>query len=393
MPLFHLLVVAALLGSDDPCVPPESVIITRMQAAIDALCHPEKVPPEFLQLARHDVAAQDAGILPELLRAMDQRPLVVVNWLRSAGEDILDRALRDRKPLPKDDLSAVLSDQELSEYPRKIALRWLERISPGIEARFLRDSLNDPVFSANAVDEVAELAEGLLAAGKTDETKALLLNAFKAARDPEQAQRVADALKLLGEKVDVHQQVGRVTQWYLIGPFSGQDQAGVAIAYPPEDRLDFSASYPGKSGPVSWRTISLGPNEAAVDLRRSLAETDDAVAYLAAVIDVDRDLEVELRAGADDNLRVWLNGRPVIDSRDFHQRLRLDKHRARVALSKGRNELLLKVCEIKLPPGPPSGSPPRWQASLRIVDLEGRAAPFVVERSATQPSKASASPR
>lgn len=363
------MLVFALGQADSSCLPP--VAPNPYAATIEMLKHPAKTPPEFVRSARNSLAAAPAAALPSILAAMHEQPLPVVNWLRSAGDDIVDRNLRQGTALPLGKLADIAGNRALSSHARRTALEWCERIQPGFTAGFLPDRLDDPVFAPNAVDAAFQTALLREKASDTAGAQSLLSAAFRAATDPEQAKRVAEKLGTLGAVVDLHHHLGTLTKWQVIGPFAGNDQAGATTAYPPEEQIDLTKRYPGKSGDVAWRAVVLPANESFFDLKKLVAETDDAVAYLATTLVSDREQAVELRATGDDNLQVWLNGKKVIDAPEYYQRTRLDKHRAQVVLKAGSNQLLAKVCEVKLPPGPPSGSPPRWQFSLRIIDPAG----------------------
>ena len=324
--------------------------------------------------------AQDARVLVPLLNAMKSQPLPVVNWLRSVFDEIADRELTagggriDRKAL-----RLIADDAKQSGSARRLALDLLDRLEPGTKQVFLLLHLNDVEFAADAVAETLVSATELKDRGDTQGAVTQLKSAFQATIEPEQVRIVAARLKDLGESVDVVSHLGTVTHWHVIGPFPGRSMQAVTEAFPPEVSLDLKAQYDGKLGPVSWKTVEQSASDEWLDFKKLLAETDDAVAYAAAVVMSDGEREVELRAGADDNLQLWLNGQRVLSSPSFYQRPRTDRHRVKVRLKAGENTLLAKVCEVKLPPGPPSGGPARWQFGLRVVDEKGRGIPLATK--------------
>lgn len=340
--------------------------------------------PDVLELtsgaARH-LRTQGAETLVPLLEAMKSRPLTVVNWLRSVFDEISERELEaGGSRINRDGLHRIAGDKDQSGYARRLALDLLERLEPGTITNFLQSRLNDPVFAADAVAQSLLSASAAKDRGDPESAIAQLKSAFSAAVEPEQVRLIGARLKELNVEVDVAAHLGAVTQWNVIGPFPGRNMTAVTEAFPPESMIDLSAQYEGTLGPVTWKSVKQGANEDWIDFKKVLADADDSVAYAATAVVSDREREVELRAGADDNLQLWLNGEPILKSTNFYQRARVDRHRVKVRLRPGTNMLLAKVCEVKLPPGPPSGSPARWQLGLRIVDENGRGVAFPAQR-------------
>ena len=131
-----------------------------------------------------------------------------------------------------------------------------------------------------------------------------------------QAIRLAAALAKSGGTIDANRQLGFITSWWAMGPLAGEDQAGAGRDDGPE-RFDLKEMRDGLSGPVGWKAVSLPKGGTFIDLKKELEQVDDAVAYLWTAVEAPKDLSVELRGGADDNLQVWLNGTRVIDERDL----------------------------------------------------------------------------
>jgi hypothetical protein len=81
-----------------------------------------------------------------------------------------------------------------------------------------------------------------------------------------------------------------------------------------------------------------------------------------------------LRAGADDNLTVWLNGRKVFAREQWLNGIRFDRFVAPVELDEGTNRLLVKICQ-----GPQHVNPDvpnNWTFQLRLCDPQGAGVPF-----------------
>jgi len=316
---------------------------------------------------------QGPAVLPRLLAAMDIPDTVAANWLRTAFERVVEQA-RDRKealdPVP---FLAFAGDRQRQGRARRLALDLAEELKPGCRERLLADALEDPEFRYDAID----LALGHLA--KKDMTAELAKGAYRklfdASRDQEQGRRIAAELKKLGVEVSLAEHMGFLRKWHLIGPFDANGAKGFRTVYPPEKGVDLKATLEGKGGKkLTWKSITApesggGRFQVLVDLRPTLGESDDAVAYAFTTIDVRQGGEVEFRGAADDNFTVWVNGERVFGFEEYRNGVRLDRHRFKVRLKPGRNTILVKVVQG-------ASSEPNWEFLLRICDATGKGIAF-----------------
>ena len=129
----------------------------------------------------------------------------------------------------------------------------------------------------------------------------------------------------------------------IIGPFdNGEADAGFDKEFPPEKVRDFSASYPGKSGQVAWKSISPAAN-GYTDLAAWYQDKGlEAVSYLVARVVSAEDQAAQLVLGADDCSRVWVNGMKVHEDRG-HSAASPGMFRPAIRLKKGANEILIKI--------------------------------------------------
>lgn len=142
--------------------------------------------------------------------------------------------------------------------------------------------------------------------------------------------------------------------WYVIGPFAGAGEASMARVLPPETVVDLDGLYRGQAGRllqwqyVSARSYPVVPPDSA----------ENAVYYAYTEVHMDRERDVWLLIGADDDSMLWLNGRqiwrsgdddkrwyrtPYLNLRDDIAGMNLIEGRRRVHLRQGRNSLLLKL--------------------------------------------------
>jgi cellulose synthase operon protein C len=177
--------------------------------------------------------------------------------------------------------------------------------------------------------------------------------------------------------------LGLVTRWQVIGPFDDEGRAGYDAVLPPEERLDLSARLPGKVREVAWRAL---PEEAAaggfVNLGAVLRPARKAVAYALAVVEAPRDERVSLWLGASGAAKVWVNGALAIADPVYHP-ARLDQLGVTVALRKGPNRILVKLCQ----------QDGRMGFHLRLADERGEGRAFPAADPAAPPQAAGPAPR
>ncbi|ODA29282.1 hypothetical protein [Planctopirus hydrillae] len=325
-------------------------------------------------------------------RMGDDTASVQIQWLKSAGDEILTNALRQGIKFSVDDPASVagtvvgfMLDSNRSADARKIAQEWCELIQPDSTRQLLKGRFSDPCFSELATELALEEASHLEKEGKVTQATELLLDAWNSNTNPEAIQTLAKRLGEYGHPQKTHQKLGMITQWSVLGPFPQDGSMGLSSRQQPIESPSLGQKYPvGDRGEISWQNAFQKDGENFLDIKKTCGDVDDSVAWLHAVIEVPREaipadqktLPATILAGADDTIEVWLNEKKVIDASWFFQRPRLDKHRAFVELSPGTNELILRVCEAKKPPGPPAGGPQRWQVGLRVVGRDGKPLSF-----------------
>ncbi len=160
-------------------------------------------------------------------------------------------------------------------------------------------------------------------------------------------------------------------RWMGIGPFDhpkgGKD---IATPYGPEEllaRMKISAGrgadalgpadrrtpYIGKDGKkVEWKEVTdsqpIGGDDHSktLDLEKVFTggRVTKACGYLYRLIEAPRDMEMPVRMGSDDGLRVWLNGDLIVDV-NAERSMTPDSDQPTLKLRKGPNHLLVKVSQ------------------------------------------------
>jgi hypothetical protein len=341
---------------------------------------PRAAGSDAARAAWDKLVVRGPAVLPRLLEAMDTPDTVTGNWLRTAFDRIVDADVHDGgKRIDADALLAFVKDPKHQGRARRLALDTLERLRPGTTERLTGGWLEDPEFRYEAVAAVLKDADALAKNGDKEKALAAYRKAFAAARDLAQAAALAGRLMNRGVTVSVFDHLGFLRDWRIIGPFDARGMKGFAMLYPPEEKIDLAAQYPGKGErTVAWQRYHVDepPPAAAAEFRsalvnfdKALGTTHDAVAYAYTAFRVPEAREVELRGAADDNFTVWVNGRRAFGLEEYRNGVRLDRHRFRVKLQVGVNTVLVKVCQA---PRDPTSPEPNWEFVLRVVDDTGK---------------------
>lgn len=133
--------------------------------------------------------------------------------------------------------------------------------------------------------------------------------------------------------------------WQVCGPIEGRPDLAPAGTWS-WDRMANDTAWPPAGCPGDWQDVPPGDSlDNHLDLHTIFgARPDDTTAYAATTLTVNKPTPVELVAGSDDGLVVWLNGRRVIDA-DRPRGFVEGSDRVRVTLPPGRNRILARVTQ------------------------------------------------
>lgn len=166
-----------------------------------------------------------------------------------------------------------------------------------------------------------------------------------------------------------------VDHWYVIGPFNAPDPSSMQKVYPPELLVDLNAVYLGKARRVlRWQYLSSTPYPLVPP-----DEAEQAMYYGYTELSSDKERDVWMAFGADDDAKAWVNEGLVWASGNQAKRwytrggfrslqgdiqtTNLIEERRLVHLHKGRNTILFKLYNnpldvffsLVLEPGPEPG--------------------------------------
>ena len=325
--------------------------------------------------ARIQLAGRGPEILLDLLVGMDTPDIVSSNWLRSVFDEIVDRTwARNPKLIPEQELRDFFIDSRREGRVRRLALSVLARRDPEFPERMIPGLVEDPEFRFDAIDHLLKQAKRRQENNESDQAVTLFQRAFEFSRDENQIRTAADQLADLGQPVSIVDQLGYILDWYLIGPFHGPGTSSFGTVYPPEKSVDLQARYMGKLGEVSWKRYRTEDTFGTVNLVDTLSPCDEAAAYAFTVVTLEKDHHAQFRCGADDNLSIWLNDENVFAKEEWKNGTRFDRFRVNVKLKKGRNRILVKICQGTKYSNPELSN--LWSVQMRICESDGKGVTF-----------------
>lgn len=317
-----------------------------------------------------------AALVPTLT-ALDDADATAANYLRSAVDTICDKELAASRPLPAAQLETFVHDTKRNGAARRLAYEWLTRIDASAPKRLLPGMLNDPgqELRRDAVAGAIDDAQKLLDKDDKDGATAAFKKVLAAARDRDQVDLIAGKLKPLGVTVDLPAHFGIIQRWLIVMPFDNRDKKGFPVAYPPEQKVDINAAYKGKEGAdVRWQEVTTADPYGLVDINKQLEKHMGAVAYAFAAIDSPVEQTVQVRASTANAVRLFLNGKEIFMRDEYHHGNRFDACTGTGILKKGRNEILVKLCQNEQK----QEWAQAWSFQVRICDAIGGAVPFTV---------------
>ncbi|MBX9790096.1 MAG: hypothetical protein K2Y37_14360 [Pirellulales bacterium] len=324
-----------------------------------------------------ELSQASVDTLPRLLAAIDDANPLAANLLAGAVEAICDRQLAGGGKLPVAVLEKYVLDTAHQARSRRLAYELLLRVDASAADRLIPGLLNDVglEFRRDAVARLITAGEADAKAEKADAAKATFAKALTAARDLDQVKLLAEKLKQLGSPIDLPTHFGLVLEWQAIGPFDNTDMKSFDTVYPPEEKVDLTASYPGPPGAngkptqLRWKPVYSSEDLGLVDLNKGLTKANDVVGYVACQFDSDKEQDVDLRLATVNANKIWLNGKLLAVNEVYHAGNEFDQYVAAGRLKKGPNVILLKILQNKQP----ETWAQDWSFQFRVCDKIGTA--------------------
>ncbi len=318
------------------------------------------------------VASADSESLVPLLEAMGEANPLALNWIRSALETIVDRDLAAGKSPSIATLGGFLFEVTQNPRARRFAFELIQRSAPNAAEKLIPGLLNDPAVELrrDAVAWLTKQAADAKTAG--DEAAAGLLyeQAIRAARDVDQIKELNATLTKMGRTVDLPRHFGFLMEWKVLAPFDNTGRAGFDTVYPPETGVQLGAKYPGKNGEIGWQDLVSADPYGMVDFNKLFPDLiKEVTGYAYTEFDSAEARPAELRLGCKNAWKIWVNGKLIFGRDEYHRGARIDQYRMPIDLQKGKNTILVKLCQNEQK----ETWTVEWQFQLRVCDSTGTA--------------------
>ena len=155
------------------------------------------------------------------------------------------------------------------------------------------------------------------------------------------------------ESVGVRAKGGRIRRWMVAAPFPLAADPGIE-----KSKFRRPAVYRSGEDWIGWKPKRGGWKHGGLDV----GGKKDSCGYAYAEFIPDQAGEAELRLGAREMVRVWLNGALVLDQSEPKKKFERDLYKVKVTLKDGTNTLLLRVGYRK----------GRGKFHARLVDAAGK---------------------
>ncbi len=314
------------------------------------------------------VAKAKADDLPKLLAAMDGANPLAANWLRGAIGAVEQR---EAKALPVPALVAFVKDTKHSPEARATAFDLLAHHASAEADQLTPGLIEDPSaeLRRHPVARLIEEGQGLLTKGDKEGAAKVFKKGMQGARDEDQIKTLAKNLRGLNEEVDLPKHFGFLMHWHMIAPFSNNERKGFDTVYPPEEKIDFKATYPGKGKEAAWQDFTSTDEYGKIDFNKPFGMEKEVVGYAATDFVSTTERDAEIRIGCKNGWKIWLNGKLVFARDEYHRGAKLDQYKLPCHLKAGPNTLLVKCCQNEQK----ETWTVEWEFQLRICDATGTA--------------------
>lgn len=308
------------------------------------------------------------------LKAFDGANPTAANWLRSAIDGIAQAEKKAGRKLPTEALIAFVQEAKNAPAARRIAFELIAAQDKTTANGLLESMVNDPSLELRR-DAIAAEIEKLKPISAALTLKPAYEKLFAASRDPDQIEQLAKLVEKVEGKADITKHMGFITKWQIAGPFDSPMGAGFGTPYPPEKAIDLAAEFKGKTPEkFTWLPSETKQTYGIVDLNAVVGKYKHAVIYAFAVVDVEKETAVDFRAGSQNALQIFVNGKKIFEREEYHHGTKLDQHVGKGTLTAGKNQILVKICQ--------NDQPDQWAQvfgfQLRVCDHFGGPVPMQI---------------
>jgi alpha-galactosidase len=124
--------------------------------------------------------------------------------------------------------------------------------------------------------------------------------------------------------------------WTSIGPFRSKSKDAFAEVFPPETEFLPGKAYEG--GSLRWTARPLWRDGKVIIFE----QTDFCAMFISRPLSAPRDTTLALSLGSDDGIKVWLDGKPVLQH-DINRGVQPDQEQLTLTVPRGEHRLLIKI--------------------------------------------------
>ncbi len=156
--------------------------------------------------------------------------------------------------------------------------------------------------------------------------------------------------------------------WAFIGGFASPDNNNFDAVFPPEKEIKLDAKYKTRGNvEIAWQKKEW-PDGTVTDFLTSLPPglQENIASYIYREIDCETPAEVPVSLGSDDSLTVWINGKKI-HAENVGRGAAPDQAFVKLPLQKGKNALLMKICN--------GGGPTGFYFAAKEAEMAGAGGP------------------
>jgi len=286
--------------------------------------------------------------LPMILQAFNGSSPLQRNWLMGAVNRIVEPAETN---LPKQAIQEYFTNHSNDDYGRLMAFELITRNDESTKKQMIPEMLTDPSLPLRhmAIADLIDQAEKLDGDENKPAAVALLTKALENALDVNQIQAIAKLLEAKGSPVNLREVMGFVSKWQIVGSFDNTESKGFDVEYGPEGDLpvvNLKATYLDTvQDRARWIVTETDSDTGIFDFNKLIGEEHDQIVYAHTVFLSLLEGPAEVRIGTPNAHKIWLNGKLVMSNEIYHNSTAIDKFVSDVKLVRGRNQVLVKLCQ------------------------------------------------
>ena len=152
---------------------------------------------------------------------------------------------------------------------------------------------------------------------------------------------------------------GYLVDWDVIGPFSVREENGIGFAAIDVGEVTAVNWVEHAGTEYHWSHVITKNGAAVVDLSREFGAKAEGIAYAAAEVYVNRDMDATIRVETREEVACWINGEAITLARDTQSGDRA--HVSLVRLRFGYNKIVIGLRHGR----------GKWSFSARVLDEAG----------------------